>query len=150
MPCNKKYNFLSYLSQSSNSHYADLLPALVCAPVAERRVGGDAGTHDGSGGLQRIVVRDLDGVLLPKGVLPGVPSIGVAPVRGNVAMGGGIGVGHGHAALAVLLLAPTAAVTLLAGVHDAADTNLVAHLELLDILANLDGMGERSSGYIHT
>ena len=118
--------------------------ALLNAVVDERGVDGDASAEEGSSLLKGDALVNLADVILVDDDVLGVATVSGSTLVGLLVVAGAVRVlltavvGANHTSLAVLLGALLALVTVAARVDEAADTSVVADLELGDVLADSD------------
>ena len=130
-----------HVAQAAEADDGDLL-AGAGAPLAQRRVGGDAGAQQRRGGGRVDAVGDGEDVVGVDDDVGGVAALG----GGAVAVGAGVG--GDHAVEAVLLVAVAAVGALAAGVDHAADADAVADLVAGDVGADLgDDADDLVAGY---
>jgi hypothetical protein len=121
--------FDAHVAEAAKPDDADLL-AGAGVPVAQRRIGGDAGTQQRRHGLEMIHVADAQHEFLVDDDVGGIAAVGVlATERGPV-------VGAGEAVLAIILFTVLARVAVAATVDHAADADRVAGLEAFHVLAD--------------
>ena len=128
-----------HVAEAAHADHRDAL-AGPGAPVAQRRVGRDAGAQQRSGGVERDAVGDAQDVVLVRDDLRAVAAVGVGSVvRAAV-------VGRDVALQAELLLAGEAVLALAARVDEAPDADAVADRVLRDLRADLAARCRRSRG----
>ena len=119
-----------HVAEAAEADDGDLL-ARAGVPVAQRRVGGDAGAQQRRGGVELQAVGDAQDEVLVDDDVVGVAAVGDRAVAVDRAVGLRV------ARQAVLLLAGLAVLALAAGVDHAADADAVARRERRDLRADL-------------
>merc|ERR1719264_1333545 len=128
----------AHLSQSSDADDTDVHAALESTPLLERGVHCDARAKDGAGRLQGVRLRDLDGKVPADGHALAVAALGVAGVGGDAAVVPAHPTeGERRHLVAAVLVTGLARLAFHARVYEAADACVVAHLDVLDVLADL-------------
>ncbi|MNV40938.1 hypothetical protein D3C71_1325590 [compost metagenome] len=121
----------AHVAQATQADDAYLL-ARAYFPVAQRRIGGDAGAQQRRDGLEVQLVGDLHDEMFLRH-----DAIRIATEGELVAAAFLVVIGQRGAFLAVLLQVQAAGLAVPAGIHHAAHAGVIARLELGDVLAHL-------------
>ena len=120
------------MSQAAQSEDADFVP-FAHIPVAQGRVGGDAGAQERRDAFQRQFGRNSQDIIFVHHDLSGIAAVGRRFAILLVAV-----VGGAHPFFTILFLAGVALWTFATGINEAADTGEVADFEFCDLIARLD------------